>query len=72
VNAKPLRQQWFFLCGLMNLILDLLGSLDEGKMQNQCFSHSQETLLNEKSLIEFAPLPSLEICALKPANFICG
>jgi hypothetical protein len=40
----------------MNLILDLLGSLDEGKMQNQCFSHSQETLLNEKFLIEFAPL----------------
>jgi hypothetical protein len=50
-------KQWFFLCGLMNLILDLLGSLDEGKMQNQCFSHSQEALLNEKSLIELAPLP---------------
>jgi hypothetical protein len=41
----------------MNLILDLLGSLDEGKMQISAFSHSQETLLNEKSLIEFAPLP---------------
>ena len=41
----------------MNLILDLLGSLDEGKMENQYFPHSQEVLLNEKSLIEFAPLP---------------
>jgi hypothetical protein len=27
VNAKPLVKQWFFLCGLMNLILDLLGAL---------------------------------------------
>jgi len=50
-------QQWFFLCGLMNLILDLLGSLGEGKCKINAFSHSQETLLNEKSLIEFAPLP---------------
>jgi len=41
----------------MNLILDLLGSLDEGKLQNQSFSYSQEALLNEKFLIEFAPLP---------------
>jgi len=61
-------KQWFFLCGLMNLILDLLGSLGEGKCKINTFSHSQETLLNEKSLIEFAILP-LEICALKPANF---
>jgi hypothetical protein len=45
-----------FLCGLMNLILDLLGSLDEGKCKINAFSHSQETLLNEKFLIEFAPL----------------
>jgi len=62
-------QQWFFLCGLMNLILDLLGSLDEGKCKINAFSHSQDTLLNEKSLSELAPLPYLEICALKPANF---
>jgi hypothetical protein len=40
----------------------------KGKCKINAFSHSQETLLNEKSLIEFAPLP-LEICALKPANF---
>jgi hypothetical protein len=40
----------------MNLILDLLGSLDEGKSKINAFSHSQETLLNEKFLIEFAPL----------------
>jgi hypothetical protein len=47
----------FFFAWFMNLILDLLGSLNKGKMQNQCFSHSQEALLNEKFLIEFAPLP---------------
>jgi len=41
----------------------------KGKCKINAFSHSQETLLNEKSLIEFAPLPYLEICALKPANF---
>jgi hypothetical protein len=40
----------------MNLILDLLGSLDEGKMQNQCFQPFSRNLVNEKSLIEFAPL----------------
>jgi hypothetical protein len=27
----------FFFAWFMNLILDLLGSLDEGKMKNQCF-----------------------------------
>jgi hypothetical protein len=47
----------FFFAWFMNLILDLLGSLHEGKLQNQSFSHSQEALLNEKFLIEFAPLP---------------
>jgi hypothetical protein len=47
----------FFFAWFMNLILDLLGSLDEGKLQNQFFSYSQEALLNEKLLIEFAPLP---------------
>ena len=47
----------FFFAWFMNLILDLLGSLDEGKLQNQSFSYSQEALLNEKFLIEFAPLP---------------
>jgi hypothetical protein len=41
----------------------------KGKCKINAFSHSQETLLNEKSLIEFAPLPYLEICTLKPANF---
>jgi hypothetical protein len=45
VNAKPLLAQWFFLCGLMNLILDLLGSLDEGKMQNQCFQSFSRNLV---------------------------
>jgi hypothetical protein len=40
------------------------------KCKINAFSHSQETLLNEKSLIEFASLPyPFEICALKPANF---
>jgi hypothetical protein len=47
----------FFFAWFMNLILDLLGSLDETKMQNQSFSYSQKALLNEKFLIEFAPLP---------------
>jgi hypothetical protein len=41
----------------MNLILDLLGSLNEGRCKINAFSYSQEALLNEKSLIEFAPLP---------------
>jgi hypothetical protein len=27
----------FFFAWFMNLILDLLGSLNEGKMKNQCF-----------------------------------
>jgi hypothetical protein len=39
------------------LILDLLGSLDEGKCKINAFSYSQEGLLNEKFLIEFAPPP---------------
>jgi hypothetical protein len=47
----------FFFAWFMNLILDLLGSLDEAKIQNQYFSYSQKALLNEKFLIEFAPLP---------------
>jgi hypothetical protein len=47
----------FFFAWFMNLILDLLGSLDEGKMQNQCFQPFSRSLLNEKFLIEFAPLP---------------
>ena len=29
----------------------------KGKCKINAFSHSQETLLNEKSLIELAPLP---------------
>jgi hypothetical protein len=47
----------FFFAWFMNLILDLLGSLNEGKCKINAFSYSQEALLNEKSLIEFAPLP---------------
>jgi hypothetical protein len=47
----------FFFAWFMNLILDLLGSLNEGKCKINAFSYSQEALLNEKFLIEFALLP---------------
>jgi hypothetical protein len=35
----------FFFAWFMNLILDLLGSLNEGKMQNQCFQPFSRSLV---------------------------
>jgi hypothetical protein len=37
VKAKPLLVPVVFSLRVYELILDLLGSLDEGKMKNQCF-----------------------------------
>jgi hypothetical protein len=56
-EGKATASTVVFSLRVYELILDLLGSLDEGKCKINAFSHSQETLLNEKSLIEFAPLP---------------
>jgi len=61
VNAKPLLPTVVFSLRVNELILDLLGSLDEGKCKINAFTHSQEALVNEKFLIKFAPLP----CILK-------
>jgi hypothetical protein len=47
----------FFFAWFMNLILGLLGSLDEGKCKIPAFSYSQEALLNEKALSKFRSIP---------------
>jgi hypothetical protein len=47
----------FFFAWFMNLILDLLGSLNEGKWKINAFSYFQEALLNEKPLSKFRLLP---------------
>jgi hypothetical protein len=45
VNAKPLLQAVVFSLRVNELILDLLGSLDKGKMQNQCFQSFSRNLV---------------------------
>jgi hypothetical protein len=45
VNAKPLLATVVFSLRVNELILDLLGSLDEAKMQNQCFHPFSRSLV---------------------------
>jgi hypothetical protein len=58
VNAKPLLQAVVFSLRVNEFDFRFIGfTMMKGKCKINAFSHSQETLLNEKSLIEFAPLP---------------